>query len=283
VLAARIATAVIGVPLVLMAVWLGGVPFAVLGAITAGLAAREAFALVGLSSRSLPAALTMAGAVGLVVGSAIGPTALIGALALVLAAILFGMLQPGQTGHPQLGKWSLGFTACLYAGLPVALLVLMRGWPGPGFRIEFLNLAASMQSGAAWVFAPITTTWAVDTIAYAVGRSLGRRPFSPRLSPRKTWEGTAAGFVAGSLVFVAWAPALHLWWLLALIIGAVASCGAIAGDLVESAIKRAARAKDAGQLLPGHGGLLDRLDSLAISTIVVFLSGVLAAAGGPPR
>ena len=282
-LAARIATAFIGIPVVLVAAWLGGIPFWILSTVAAGLAGREAAVLVGLSPRSTPAWLAVAGAAGLVLGAAIGPTALVGTLAIVLAVTLLGMLQTGPSGQPDPVKWSLGLTASLYAGLPFAVLVLMRGWAGPGFRVELLDIAVSLQSGAAWVLAVVTTTWAVDTMAYAVGRSFGRRPFSPRLSPHKTWEGTAAGLVAGTIVFLAWAQALDLWWLSALLIGATASAGAIAGDLAESAMKRAASAKDAGRLLPGHGGLLDRIDSLAISTIVVFLSGALASAGGPPR
>jgi phosphatidate cytidylyltransferase len=227
--------------------------------------------------------LAVVGAVVIVASSAIGPSPLVCAFALVLAVILLGALQASQDGRADPVRWSLGLTAVLYGGLPLALLVLMRGWAGPGFRIELPGPALSLPTGASWVLAAITTTWAVDTSAYVVGKLFGRRLFIPRLSPRKTWEGTSAGFVAGSLVFLAWAAALNLWWSTALLIGAVASVGAIAGDLAESALKRAAGAKDAGRVLPGHGGILDRIDSLAISTIVVFLSGVLAGAEGTPR
>jgi phosphatidate cytidylyltransferase len=283
VLVARLATTIVGVPLVLAAVWLGGLPFWILGALAAFLAAREAAGLLGLPLRSYPASLAIAGAMGLVAGAAGGPTGLVAVLAVVFATLFLGILQPPRAEPTASTAWSRGLAACLYAGLPLALLVLMRGWAGAERRLELLGVPIPLPPGVAWVLATLTTTWAVDTVAYAIGRAFGRRPFSPRLSARKTWEGTVAGFAAGCAVFLAWTPLLDLWWPPALLVGAVASGGAIAGDLAESALKRAASAKDAGHLLPGHGGLLDRIDSLAISTIVVFLSGVLAMTGGSPR
>ena len=118
-------------------------------------------------------------------------------------------------------------------------------------------------------------TWLTDTSAYAIGRLVGRRQFSPRLSPQKTWEGTIGGVVAGTLLGGVWAQPLG-WSLAAgLALGLVASWAAVLGDLAESALKRRASLKDSGTFLPGHGGLLDRIDSLAFTTAVVFLVGTL--------
>ena len=116
--------------------------------------------------------------------------------------------------------------------------------------------------------------WADDTFAYLVGRTIGRNMLFPSISPKKTLEGSVAGFV-GSLL-VAWGFA-HLFWQTAslkkviLLAGLVALFGQI-GDLAESAMKRGANLKDSGSVLPGHGGLLDRVDSLLFGAPVLWLS-----------
>ena len=115
--------------------------------------------------------------------------------------------------------------------------------------------------------------WAGDICAYLVGRPFGRRPFFARISPRKTWEGALAG-MTGSLV-AAWAFA-HWFWTTAdvkkviLLAAWIAAAGQV-GDLVESAIKRGANQKDSGALLPGHGGFLDRIDSLLFGAPALWL------------
>lgn len=132
--------------------------------------------------------------------------------------------------------------------------------------------------GRAWVLVALAATFATDTGAYAVGRLFGGHLFVPRISPHKTWEGAAGGLAAGAVATVAlvlllpaearpgFAPdrlvdTLRVgWWLAPLAL--LLPLAAIAGDLVESALKRAMHVKDTSHLLPGHGGLLDRLDSL---------------------
>jgi len=114
----------------------------------------------------------------------------------------------------------------------------------------------------------ILAVWAADMAAYAVGSTFGRRKIAPRVSPGKTWEGTVAGFVvAAAVVLALTAPfGIHPWAVLtALFIGPVA----FAGDLLESWLKRRAGVKDSGTLLPGHGGLLDRIDSLLAAAPLV--------------
>jgi len=113
----------------------------------------------------------------------------------------------------------------------------------------------------------IAAVWAADVAGYLVGSSVGTRKIVPRISPGKTWEGTLVGFLAAALVVaVANAPFVHLWWVVtAVLIGPVA----FAGDLLESWLKRRAGVKDSGTLLPGHGGLLDRIDSLMAAAPLV--------------
>ena len=117
----------------------------------------------------------------------------------------------------------------------------------------------------------ILAVWAADVTAYLVGSSFGKRKIAPAVSPGKTWEGTLAGFVsAGAVVLLAVAPTgIYVWAVLAaLTIGPVA----FGGDLVESWLKRRAGVKDSGTLLPGHGGMLDRIDSLiAVAPLVALL------------
>jgi phosphatidate cytidylyltransferase len=132
------------------------------------------------------------------------------------------------------------------------------------------SLAVLWGEGRPWLFLALLPTWAADIAGYAVGSTIGRRALAPRLSPGKTWEGTLASFVVAALVAVGMGTAFGLpgpaTALAAVGIGPVA----LAGDLLESQLKRRAGVKDSGSLLPGHGGVLDRIDSLlAVGPLVV--------------
>jgi phosphatidate cytidylyltransferase len=121
----------------------------------------------------------------------------------------------------------------------------------------------------------LVAVWAADVGAYVVGSLIGRRKIAPRISPGKTWEGTIAGFVAAAAVVVLWSrPGLGLppvSIVIAILIGPIA----FAGDLLESWVKRRAGVKDSGTILPGHGGMLDRIDSLVAAAPLVAVSIVL--------
>ena len=115
--------------------------------------------------------------------------------------------------------------------------------------------------------------WAGDTLAYFTGRTFGRIPFAPILSPKKTWEGAIANFGASLLVAVAFAHWMQLDVVVALtVVAGFANVAGQMGDLIKSAYKRAAAVKDSGTLLPGHGGMLDRIDSLILAGPVVWLA-----------
>jgi len=132
----------------------------------------------------------------------------------------------------------------------------------------------TIDTGSFLLFFLFLVIWAGDICAYLVGRSMGRIPFFARISPRKTWEGSLAG-LAGSLL-AAWAFT-HWFWkpdnvkIVMLIAAWIAVAGQV-GDLVESAIKRGANQKDSGTLLPGHGGFLDRIDSLLFAAPALWLA-----------
>jgi phosphatidate cytidylyltransferase len=117
----------------------------------------------------------------------------------------------------------------------------------------------------------VLIVWANDTGAYVAGKTIGQRPFASHVSPRKTWEGTIGGaataVVAGALLAVA----LGASPLLGVLAGLVIAIAAVLGDLAESVLKRAAGAKDSGSLIPGHGGMLDRVDSLLFAAPAAWL------------
>jgi phosphatidate cytidylyltransferase len=118
------------------------------------------------------------------------------------------------------------------------------------------------------VFLAVIPTWIADVSAYLVGSRFGRRKLAPRISPGKTWEGTIAGFIAAGVVAAALGSLGEMRdvWTFAVLVGPAA----LAGDLLESAVKRRAGVKDSGRLFPGHGGMLDRIDSLiAVALLVV--------------
>ena len=142
------------------------------------------------------------------------------------------------------------------------------------------EVAVITETGCWWLLLAILTVYAADTGAYAVGRILGRHRMAPSISPGKTWEGTAGGMLAAVLAAVVlgvlFPLRMEIWQLaiIGVILGAVSSMG----DLLESKLKRLAAAKDSSSLFPGHGGMLDRLDSLLPSLIVVY---ILAAVSTP--
>jgi len=156
-------------------------------------------------------------------------------------------------------RWTVG--GFVYALLPAIALLWIRERDAQGVDLLL------------WVF---IVTWSTDIGAYFVGRAVGRRKLAPTISPGKTVEGLVGGVAAAALLGGAWVIYRDLPRLL-LILAPVFACAAQAGDLFESWIKRKAGVKDSGHWLPGHGGLLDRLDGLvpvAVLTALVQLSGL---------
>lgn len=141
-----------------------------------------------------------------------------------------------------------------------------------GFALSFFVLLRKLPDGTILALATIASVWANDVFAYLVGSTMGRHKMAPRISPNKSWEGFAAGtaftmlvwFLTGLVVDIGLSNA----WLL--LVGLCVSLASVLGDLFESRIKREAGVKDSGTLLPGHGGFLDRFDSLILVSIVAY-------------
>jgi len=135
---------------------------------------------------------------------------------------------------------------------------------------------ASADTGLWWLLLCVLTVYAADTAAYFTGRSVGRRRMAPNISPGKTWEGAAGGMagavIAATALAVVTPLGLEVWQ--AALTGVILGVVSPAGDLMESMVKRWAGVKDSGIIFPGHGGMLDRLDSLLPSFIVVYAMAV---------
>jgi phosphatidate cytidylyltransferase len=138
-----------------------------------------------------------------------------------------------------------------------------------------IRLHALGREGPRLLLFVLVVIWASDTVAYFAGRAIGKHPFAPHLSPKKTWEGAAAGFASCIAVAFAFAHFVSIPLTMLLGAAAVANVAGQAGDLVESAYKRSAGVKDSGALLPGHGGVLDRIDALIFAIPVVWYYLVL--------
>ena len=148
-----------------------------------------------------------------------------------------------------------------------------------GLAFAHLVLLRQLDGGVALCLVMVLSVWANDVFAYLVGSTLGRTPLALRISPKKTWEGFAAGSLATTLVWaVAGSALIDLPAIWLVTIGGVASLAAAIGDLAESRIKREMMVKDSGRLLPGHGGFLDRFDSFMLVTVVTYHTLLLAGA-----
>ena len=182
------------------------------------------------------------------------------AFALGAAAIGVGTRRPLQDVLPAIAISSAGL---LLVALPFSYLVRLNELEAASFR--------GGRTGRQLVLLTLCVVWAGDTMAYFVGKSLGRMPMAPVLSPKKTWEGAIANFAASLLIAVFFARWMRVETVNLLVIAGVANIAGQAGDLIESAYKRGAVVKDSGTLLPGHGGILDRIDSLILAAPVVWI------------
>jgi phosphatidate cytidylyltransferase len=256
----RAISAVVLLPIAIWLTWLGGWPFAGLVAVAAGLCAVELLLMSAPLRLAEWFGAAVAGAIPLLAALHRGETLLPSWAPLGLAFATLGLLVILLFTHVEQGEVPVRAgrvgLAWLYCGLLASTLVGLR-----------------MHGGTAWVVLAFVVTWANDTFAYFAGMLFGKHPLYARVSPKKTWEGFAggaAGSVVGALVIRStMLPELPV--LLAILLGAGAAVLGPLGDFTESLLKRAAGVKDSGKLIPGHGGLLDRIDALLFVVPWVYL------------
>jgi phosphatidate cytidylyltransferase len=262
----RVAFSAVAIPVAAGAAWLGGWPLAALLAVIGVLATREIYDLAAVAGIDPLRRSGMVAAAALPLGTfwAKGseirfaePMLYLGALWL-LAVIATAAWRRGPAGRP-LAAVAVTVFAVLYAPGLLAFAIVLRHPSGVGLESSL---------GTALLFFPLALTWIGDTAAMAAGKLIGGPKLAPALSPAKTWAGAVCGLV--TTVLVAWlydavllVPAGRALPLAgALLAGALISVTGQTGDLAESLFKREAGVKDSSRLIPGHGGMLDRVDSL---------------------
>ena len=260
-LVTRITTALIGLPPLFVLVWIGSGWFTGLVAIAAAIGALE---LSGMARhwRDRPfTVVAVAGAVALVVGAHF----LADASSAWNRAVPFGSAAAGAAlfwllwvppRKPGASVWVVTVVVALYVGGLLSHAPLLRAF----------------DQGREWVLYLLLVTFATDTCAFLIGRAIGSRPLAPSTSPAKTWEGAVggvAGAIAASLAIVAtFSLDVAIWE--AIVLGATVGVVGQLGDLAGSRLKRLAGIKSSGWMLPGHGGLLDRIDSIVFTLVVVY-------------
>lgn len=257
----RVLSALVFLPLIFLVTWFGGPAYSLLIAAVATLGALEFYGMMGLSRRH---PLTLFG--------------LVWVLLFVLVAHLDGNNEAPLPYTAPLLTAAVGFSLIwLLFRSPVKDAATNWVWTLAGIIYigwllsHFISLRG-LESGREWVLFVLFATFAADTAAFFIGRAWGRHSLTTKISSGKTWEGAVGGFLGAIAAALILALLLSLpipYWQ-TVILGALIGIFAPLGDLSESMLKRSAGLKDSGTLIPGHGGLLDRLDSILFTVVVVY-------------
>jgi phosphatidate cytidylyltransferase len=264
----RVITGVVGVPLVVLAIWFGD-PwpwFSLLMAAVAAAGTYEFYRMASLDRREPLLYLGLLWALALLLSRQFGGSDVLSAVitAAILISLISLLVRPSR--QQALHKWAWMAAGALYVGWMLGYWLDLRG----------------LADGRNWVYLAMLTTFANDTGAYFIGRARGRHKMAPAISPAKTWEGALAGLISAVVAAVLIAVVLRLisvrlggpvfafeYWQI-ILLGFLVSLFAQLGDLVESLLKRNTGTKESGNLLPGHGGILDRFDSLIFVGAVAY-------------
>jgi len=251
----RVLSALVLLPIIFLVIWFGGPAYSLLIAAIAALGALEFYGMMGLSRRH---PLTLFGLVWVLLfilvphaeGSYTAPL-LTSVVAFTLIWFLFrSPVKDAAT------NWAWTVAGIIYIGWLLSHFIPLRG----------------LEGGREWVLFVVLATFTADTAAFFVGRAWGRHSLAIKISSGKTWEGAVGGFlgaIAASLILALLLGLTIPYWQ-TVILGALIGIFAPLGDLAESMLKRSTGLKDSGTLIPGHGGLLDRLDSILFTVVVVY-------------
>jgi phosphatidate cytidylyltransferase len=266
-LRARILSAIILVPLIVLLVYLGGLPWLATMLVMGILAWLEMGRLLHRETYAADRLLGLGFIVAMLVAAYVNTAGWVQIdlfaplmAALILLSLILALYD--RCDRPT-ERWAMNLASTIYIGFLLSNFVTLRGLP----------------DGLYWVIIGFAITWMYDAAAFFTGSALGRHKLWPRISPKKSWEGLIGGTVVAILTAVVLGVlllGLSPW--LGLLLGALVTAVAPFGDLSISLFKRAANAKDTGQLIPGHGGALDRLDSLFFTFAVVTYFAILLTA-----
>ncbi len=268
----RVASALVLIPVVIALAWFGGwIAFAgvVLVLVLGAWELRDMFAHRGWRPLILlSVALSLVFFVAAMLPQYRTLLLEAGISALVIGSFAWLMVTR-PTIEQTLVDWALTLAIPFYLGWPLAFLLLLRG-----------DTVGYDSRGFWWLWVLFIAVWANDTFALLVGHYLGRHLLAPHISPKKTWEGFVGGliFAVVAVFVVIWlanlvlSPSLRLAvpWYFEVILGVLIVLAGTIGDLAESMLKRGTGVKDSGSILPGHGGILDRIDSILFAVFVVF-------------
>jgi phosphatidate cytidylyltransferase len=258
----RLLSALVLIPIVIALIWFGGWIAFVGAALALGLGTWElramfahkgwyplTFLSIGLSLDFLVAAM-LPGYRLMLIG--------IGISAFIILSFTWVMVTR-PTIERTLIDWALTLAIPFYLGWPMALFLLLRG-----------DQMGYGSNGFWWVLALFFMVWANDTGAYVTGHFFGRNKLAPHISPAKTREGFVGGLLLAVVATYLFTLPLHIAWYHVVALGVLVAIAATVGDLAESLLKRGTGVKDSGTIVPGHGGILDRMDSLLFAVLVVF-------------
>lgn len=243
----RVLTAAVGIPIVLVLIYLGGWPLIIATAIFEAAMVYESEQM--FKARNMPffARMSIFWVWALLACQAFHFPLMWGLLA-GLVVIVGGAVVLGREASSFEGALTTAWTS-IYIGLSMMFLVAIR----------------QMPFGARRVFVFFVLIWATDAVAYFVGGRWGRHKLMVHISPAKTWEGTVGGVAAAIVLGLVLAPFVHLLWYQGAVFALVIAAAGVVGDLLESQFKRYTGVKDSGGVLPGHGGVLDRFDSVMLA------------------
>jgi len=261
----RVITAIVGLPLIILAIWFGGPWFSLLIAAAALAGTYEFYRMADFDRREPLLYLGLLWTLALVLRQHYNnPDALpIVITATIVLSLICLLLRPSK--EKVFRDWAWTIVGALYVGWMLSYWLNLRG----------------LEDGRNWVYLAMLTTFANDTGAYFMGRARGKHKLAPKISPSKTWEGAAGGLICAILAATVIAMILKLisvklgapfvfgYWQI-MLLGFLVGIFAQLGDLVESLLKRNTGVKESGNLLPGHGGILDRFDSLIFVGAVVY-------------
>ncbi len=253
-LGVRALSAAILIPAVLLDIWVGGVWFEIFAAFLGILMAHEWTVIAHDRSTAQFALHALAALCAAFLPMQAGPLLTLFVIVVITGAAC-AVVAFGSTGK---SPWR--YAGVPYVALPVLALVILRHDPVWGLHAII------------WI---MVTVWAADSLAYFAGRIIGGPKLAPRISPKKTWAG-----LGGAMAGAALASGLYAWWFAPVILPLVVLAALLAvveqgGDILESAFKRFHGVKDSGHLIPGHGGIIDRVDGLVAVTVVAAIIGFL--------